>query len=176
MKLLYATTLFAIVALKGVYGWKAVREVSRDEEGRRLTSYSQLYADIQEDFTACLIVKDSDARDDKKLILGDCGLPNQAWRRDADGLWHTKLNEDYCMQAGRGGKVGHGTKMRLFKCDNGEKRQQFVGPDGGIGGIKFKDPDYDDFCVEFRGNTPNINVDPIIVKTCDVSVAGWSAD
>lgn len=96
-------------------------------------------------------------------------------RRVYKGLYHTKLDDGYCMAAGRGGKIEHGTKMRLFRCED-NKHQRFVGPDGGLGTIKLKDGEYDDLCVEFRGINPNINVDPIIMKRCNVAVAGWSQD
>jgi hypothetical protein len=173
----FATALLALTALQGVSGWKALRYTPEEEEGgeRQLQAYSQLYADYPDSVAACLIVKDSNARDDQPLILGDCDLTNQAWSLDDDGLYHTKLDSDYCMQAGRGGEIKDGVKMRIFKCDKDEKRQQFKGPES-IGRIKLKDQDYDDFCVEFRGVTPNVNVDPIIVKTCDHAVAGWSQD
>jgi hypothetical protein len=171
---LFATTLTAIMALKGSHGWKAIR--SRGDSGRQLSSYFQLWADVP-DVTACLIVKDSKARKGQKLILGDCNLSDQAWRLDGDGLYHTKLDSEYCMQAGRGGKkIKPGTRIRLFKCDKDKNRQQFRGPGDGIGTILLKDTDYDYLLVEFRGETPNVNVDPIIMKKRGASVAGWSQD
>lgn len=168
---LYATALLALTAVKGVLGWKILWQ---EEGGRQLEGqyYSQLFSDNQDSVTACLIVKDSIVRNDQALILGDCDLPNQAWYLDSDGLYHTQLDDGYCMQAGRTGKLKHGVKMRLFECDKSKKRQQF----DGIGVIHLKDPEYDHLYVEFRGAHPNVNVDPIILKDEDAAHAGWSAD
>ena len=181
MKLI-ATILLALSTLKDVTGWRALRVRDTPKEGnggkRQLEDiyYSQLYADIPYPITSCLIVKNSQARNDQELILGNCDIPNQAWFLDKDGLYHTELDNDFCMQAGRGGgNIQQGTKMRLFQCDKDNKRQQFVGPQS-IGTIKLKDPEYDHLCLEFRGVKPNVKVDPIILKKCDNVIGGWSKD
>jgi len=170
----FASALLALTALNGVRGWKPLRYTSEEEGGRQLEGiyYSQLVSDNQDSVSACLIVKDSIPHDDQKLILGDCDLPNQAWFLDSDGLYHTKLDDNYCMQAGRTGKLKHGVNMRLFKCNKSKKSQQFQG----VGVIHLKDPAYSDLYVEFRGAHPNVNVDPIILKDNDAAHAGWSAD
>jgi hypothetical protein len=172
MKLLSITILIT-VTLDAVQGWRALRRVSQEDNGshRQLQDSFQLVSDDTYE-RACLIVAGSDAKRDQKLMLGECDLPDQAWKFD-NGLFRTTLDENMCMQAGRGGtRPTHGTKMRLFPCDKDKKIQQF---DYNWVNIELKDTN---MCVIFRGHTADVSKDPIILKSCDESdnQNNWSED
>lgn len=118
---------------------------------------------------ACAIVKDSQAKADKPLILGSCDKPKQAWKLNAtSGMVRTILNETMCMQAGRGGTPQKGTKMRVFPCDKDNKLQQF---DYNQLTVKLKNTT---LCVAYRGVKANVNTDPLILKNCGSVGDSWS--
>lgn len=171
MKLL-SMTLLITATPHAVQGWRALGRVSQDDNGshRQLQGSVQLVSDDSLE-RACLIVKDSDAKKDKKLILGECDK-DQAWKFD-NGLFRTTLDETMCMQAGRDEKRPRpGTKMRLFPCDKDKKIQQF---DYNQITIELKDTN---MCVVFKGRKADVNKDPIILKSCNKSDGqdNWSED
>lgn len=175
MKLL-STIVLIMATLKGVHGWAALRRrVSQEGNDPLALDYFQLFTDGPA-VTGCLIVEDSRPRADQKLILGECDLSGQEWRLDDDSLYHTKLDDGMCMQAGRGGTPVHGTKLRIFPCDKANNLQHFEGPisETYTGGIRLKN--YPKLCVDWRGVNANINQDPIIVKDCNNVNGGWSRD
>jgi hypothetical protein len=120
--------------------------------------------------SGCLVVKNENPRNDQPLILGNCDF-NHNWRYDSDGLFHTELDDDKCMQAGRGGTPRRGTKMRLFDCDKNDELQQFD-----YNQIDIKLRSNDDLCVGFRGDTSNVDDDPLLLKPCDKNGNNWSED
>ena len=170
MKLL-STIVLIIATFKGGHGWNALRRRVSGEG----PDYFQLYTDGPA-VTGCLIVTVSKPRADQKLKLGNCDLPDQEWRLDTDFLYHTKLNDSMCMQAGRGGTPVHGTKLRIFPCDKNNTLQLFEGPlsQTFLGAIRLKN--YPNLCVDWRGVNADINQDPIIIKDCKNKNGGWSAD
>ena len=113
-------------------------------------------------------MKSSKAKADQPLILGSCDKPKQEWKFD-NGLFRTTLSETMCMQAGRGGTPKKGVKMRVFPCDKDNGLQQFVYDQVTI---KLKNTT---LCVAYRGVNSNVNVDPIILKTCN-GQDNWSED
>lgn len=121
--------------------------------------------------TGCLVVEKSDARHEQKLILGDCGVDASTTWRYNNGLFHTKLNDDFCIQVGRGEKSPDpGRKMRLAPCDATNDLQQFYQFEM-TGHIQLKTNDK--LCVEYHGKNANVNEDDIILKKCKSSVDGW---
>jgi hypothetical protein len=173
MKLL--STIVLIMATGG-HGWTALRRLASEGGPASATlDYFQLSTDGPA-VTGCLIVTDSNPIADQKLILGKCGLPDQEWRLDSDYLYHTKLNDNMCMQAGRGGTPVHGNKTRIFPCNKNNTLQRFEGPSSAnyTGGVRLKD--YPTLCVSWRGVDANIGQDPIIVKNCTLLSGGWSQD
>lgn len=121
--------------------------------------------------TGCLVVKQSNVRAEQALILGDCGVDvNNTWRYN-NGLFHTKLNDRYCIQVGRGEQGPEPSrKMRLALCDATNDLQQFYHFELS-GHIQLKTNDK--LCVEYHGKTANVNEDDIILKKCQSSVDGW---
>lgn len=175
MKLL-STIVLIMATLESGHGWTALRRrVSEEGSDSLALDYFQLFSDFPAEI-GCLIVTDSKPRADQKLKLGECDLPGQEWRLDTDYLYHTKLNDGMCMQAGRGGTPIQGTKLRLFPCDKNNNLQRFEGPisENYVGGIRLKD--FPKLCVSWRGVNTNINQDPIIVKNCENVDGGWSRD
>jgi hypothetical protein len=65
------------------------------------------------------------------------------------------------MQAGRGGAPAHGTMMHLSPCDKENALQQF---DYKQVTIELEDTN---LCVMYHGNNGSVNVDTIILKSCD---------
>jgi hypothetical protein len=125
------------------------------------------YGEIRSDdspTSACIEVKKNVARRGQKLILGDCSTAKgDGWRGDSDGLLHSELNDEYCIQAGHGGKAKSGKFLRLYKCDASNKLQQWVFINGG--GIRLKHNQ--NLCIVWRGVHANIGQDPLILKSCD---------
>jgi hypothetical protein len=170
-------TLIAMTVLTGVHSWKEQPLESLQDGGRDLSHiqespYFQLVSDDASPESGCLIVVRSNPRPRQKLLLGSCDLPDQGWRYDSDTkLFHTMLKDDMCMQAGLGGTPGHGTKMRLFPCDEDEELQKFdYGNTIELVGANL--------CVIFQGIHSNVNVDEIKLKPCDISDGqdDWSQD
>lgn len=109
---------------------------------------------------ACFAVRGSNPYDDQKLILKPCGGEGQGFREDGD-LIRSQLNDEKCVQAGRPMTTPHhGTKMRIYMCDDNEFRQQFE-----VVESKFKLKGYD-LCIDHRGVNANVHEDPIILKDC----------
>lgn len=120
--------------------------------------------------SGCLVVKKSNVRAEQQLILGDCGVDaTNTWRYN-NGLFHSKLNDQFCIHVGRGKDPEHGRKMRLFPCDETNDLQQFYHFES-TGHIKLKSNE--NLCVEFHGKNANIGEDDIILKKCEKSVDGW---
>ena len=167
----FLAPLLGLAYCRTVRGWKAV-PVKENGLLRRLANtgpYVQFYSDPPPpQDVGCLIVRNSIAVNDNKLILGDCGLPSQAWRYD-DGLFRTKLDDNMCMQAGRGGEPKHGMMVRVFACDKDNKLQKFDYDGKGI--IKLANTN---FCVVYRGVTSNVNEDNIILRDCARGIINWS--
>lgn len=157
------TALLSLVAADG-RSWN-LRHLESDE-----VSYGMIYSDDYDAYfddpdaptNACIDVKDDDPRDDQKLILGFC---RSGWRFDDNGLVHSELDDDQCMQAGRHGKVNDGEFVRMMKCDPSNELQKFYWINGG--GIR---PQTDtSLCIVWRGVHAHVGVDPIIFKDCIVA-------
>jgi hypothetical protein len=160
-------TLLAMTVLTGVHSLKEHPLESLQDGGRDLFEEPYNYFEIVFEnaipyLSGCLTVVGSNPIEKQRLLLGSCGAPSQAWRYDfVTKLYHSKLNDDMCMQAGLGGRPGRG-KMRLFKCDEDEALQKFKSAEAGHA-IGLVDTD---FCVSFSGNKADVNVDPIVLKPC----------
>lgn len=121
--------------------------------------------------TGCLVVKKSNVRAEQILILGDCGVDaSNTWRYN-NGLFHTKLNDRFCIQVGRREQDPEPSrKMRLAPCDATNDMQQFYQFEL-TGHIQLKTNDK--LCVEYHGKVANVNEDDIVLKKCKSSVDGW---
>jgi len=109
---------------------------------------------------ACLSVRNSNPYDDQRFILKNCGGVGQGFREDGNHF-RIQLNDEKCMQAGRPTvSPRHGTKMRIYKCDESEFRQKFELEDGKMR-LQGRD-----LCVDHRGVNANVNEDPVILKDC----------
>lgn len=81
------------------------------------------------------------------------------------------LGTSMCAQAGLGGFVDHGAKLRLMPCKESEELQKFEWEDE----TPIKLASNDDLCVEWRGLSMSVGVDPALMKLCDL-FEGWSGD
>eukprot|EP00547_Thalassionema_nitzschioides_P012424 CAMPEP_0194264692 /NCGR_PEP_ID=MMETSP0158-20130606/47718_1 /TAXON_ID=33649 /ORGANISM="Thalassionema nitzschioides, Strain L26-B" /LENGTH=150 /DNA_ID=CAMNT_0039004941 /DNA_START=198 /DNA_END=650 /DNA_ORIENTATION=- len=118
----------------------------------------------------CLTVNSFSPQDDDKVILGNCKSKiMQSWGFDFQGWVHPLLNPDLCLQAGRGGKLHHGTKVRLHHCDPHKKALQTfeLDPRGRL--TLMHNTTATDLCVDHRGIRSNRDLDPIILKDCAVA-------
>lgn len=118
----------------------------------------------------CFTVRDNNARNDQKLVLGSCNTANQRWNLgETDQLLRTQLDSTKCVQAGRTANPRRGTKMRIFPCDSSNPLQLFTttGTNGNDSSFKLQLAAYPDFCVDHRGVSANINNDPILAKPCN---------
>lgn len=120
----------------------------------------------------CLTVRDSEARNDQKLMLESCNQANQRWDSDDNGLIRTELDNTMCMQGGRG-EPQMGTMMRIFTCDSNNALQKFesiVDNQGAGEKIRLQGTT---LCVDHRGVIANVNEDPIILKSCN-EAGSWN--
>jgi len=118
----------------------------------------------------CLVIKDENPVSGQPLILGNCDL-NHDWRYDSHGLFHSALDDDMCMQLGRNNEqIKLGTAMRLYPCDQNNQKQQFD-----YNRIDIRPRGYNNMCIGFRGNTGNVDVDPIVLRHCKDG-SNWSQD
>lgn len=163
MKVLYAPLVLALAALDIVDGITnhqfSLRRLNHDEDGG---DYILIASDDAET-SACVQVRNDHPRKNQRLVLGDCESEKPGWRLDNDGLFHTELDDDWCLQAGKRGAVKDGEFARMRKCDATETLQEFEWRNGG--GIRPKSND--SLCLVWRGVHPNVGVDPLIFKDCN---------
>jgi hypothetical protein len=112
----------------------------------------------------CFIVRNSNARNDEKIMLGSC-TENQRWNYGADKLIRTQLDPSKCLQAGRTATPKEGTKMRLFSCDLSNAKQIYDVVGDMLQGFKFQ-LSGTTLCIDHRGVNANIGADPIVLKPC----------
>lgn len=133
------------------------------------TLYS-FYAD-----DGCIQPKEGSAAKFTEIIMGECDA-RYAWNvKDVDGVkaFRSRLDLSMCLQAGLGGYVDHGTKLRLMPCNENEELQKFEWSDE----THIKLVSREELCLEWRGRNVNVGVDPVIMKSCDLTVyEGWSGD
>jgi len=113
--------------------------------------------------SACVQVRNDHVRKNQRLILGDCNGLKAGWRLDDNGLFHTELDDEWCIQAGKRGQVEDGEFARMRKCNPSKELQQFEWRNGG--GIR--PLSNDEFCLVWRGNHADVGIDPLIFKYCD---------
>ena len=104
---------------------------------------------------------------DEMKDYGTSDVPDTfLWTADQEfPLLHSKLDYDMCIQAGYGGTVQHGTKLRLNLCDKDNEFQKW---DTYIhGSMKLLDDKYKDYCVASRGTHYDFGEDPMIMVSCD---------
>jgi len=115
------------------------------------------------DSIACMRVRNDKLRKNQWVILGSCEGFKAGWNFDDDGLLHSELDPDWCMQAGRTGLVRDGEYVRMRKCDPDKQLQKFVHIKGG--GIRpFANQE---LCMVWRGNHADFGEDPMMFKKCD---------
>mmetsp|Transcript_32818 Transcript_32818/g.54197 ORF Transcript_32818/g.54197 Transcript_32818/m.54197 type:complete len:328 (+) Transcript_32818:62-1045(+) len=128
---------------------------------------AELFVNIATD-GGCINVRNSNVRNDQKLMLDGC-LPNQRWySAKVDALlttFSTLLDPSKCMQAGRTATPRKGTKMRIFSCDDTNPLQlfQLFNEDSVSFQLQLGNTN---LCVDHRGINANLNADPIILKPC----------
>lgn len=118
-------------------------------------------------FGGCLEV-DGDGSDDSSVKLGGCSATKTSQEFTYDGMYiHPGGDETRCLQAGRLGAVQDGMKMRVYGCDPDNIFQKFNwDPRGFNGGPMKLIGEWSEFCVVFRGDTGNVDEDPIILNRC----------
>jgi len=114
---------------------------------------------------ACIEVGHGEAVEYQMLMLGDCTASMGGWRYDEDTkLLRSELDDDFCMQAGYGEHEHlQNINMRLARCDEDSDVQQFVWEPAS--GLRLASDEH--YCVVWRGVTPNIANDPIILNPCE---------
>lgn len=155
------------------YRWMLTEEDPRNEDNDDYGDYwlFELYGD-----GGCVQPKGGETTSGTLVILDECNS-ERAWNvKEKDGVvtFRSRLDTDMCLQAGLGGAVEVGTKMRLAKCNAGEYLQQFSWND-------FEAPillsSRDDLCMMWRGVNGNPGVDPIIMTDCAKRPwTEWSGD
>lgn len=128
----------------------------------------------------CIGLNKGSVKPRNKLKLLKCVSDNDAiqWRVDELGRFHSKVDDDACMQAdGSSRKLKDGMKLRIYPCSDSEFQKfdynfETAGP--------IKPVSSPDLCVVRRGVNANIGSDPIILKKCSVldedRALGWEND
>jgi len=81
-------------------------------------------------------------------------------------MFRWKHNQNYCLQAGET-VLEDGSKMRLYGCDPNVLLQQFQWTGGqDRTNARIIPLSNTTLCVTHRGINANINIDPIILRTC----------
>jgi hypothetical protein len=118
-------------------------------------------------YNGCIELRDLIAKDIATLVLGPCNS-NALWKYDFEtGLFHTYQDESKCMQAGLGGNIEEGSKIRVAPCDVTSKVQVFDWDIPTNKRIFLKSRP--DLCVVFQGVRANVNADNIILHDCNHS-------
>lgn len=133
----------------------------------------------------CIEPKKGSVKKGNGLVLGECTNPMNSWRieevkgKDAV-IFHSRRDDDKCIQATHSGVVVDGSKLRLYPCNRGNVLQHFVwnegDPETSTKNVPLKPITNQNLCVVNRGIYDNFNVDPIILKPCDSPShvgAGW---
>lgn len=163
MKFVFCTVFFALATTVRAHFHLRRLDSNEDAYGWIVSDdYDEYLDDPNAPTSACIQVRNDSPRNNQKLVLGDCSGDKIGWRFDSDGLVHTELDDDWCIQAGKRGPVKDGELARLKKCNPNEKLQKFVWINGG--GIRPQSNDK--LCLVWRGVKPNVGVDPIIFKNC----------
>lgn len=120
--------------------------------------------------SGCLVVHKAKAREERQLVLAKCGEDAENIWRYNNGLFHSRLNDTMCMQAGRKPKASSGRRMRLFPCDRQNPNQvfQYFQTTGHITLQSDRT-----LCIEFEGRKAQVD-DAIVLKTCEDAVDGWT--
>jgi uncharacterized surface protein with fasciclin (FAS1) repeats len=114
-------------------------------------------------FRGCLEVN-GDGSNDDSVKLGSCFDTKSSQEFTYDGTFiHPRGDTTRCLQAGRLGSPADGNYMRVYDCDDNILQKFNWNP---TGGPMYLTGEWSDFCVVFRGNVENLDVDPIIVKRC----------
>jgi len=113
-----------------------------------------------------------------RAIIGSCGGAESAWfveyvdAEDFTVAFHNGKYKNLCMQAGNGGAVIDGKKIRLKDCDSEEPLQYFIWEDYEAP-IKIKSNP--NLCVVAQG-LPAEKGANLIAKDCEVRNDEWSGD
>lgn len=119
---------------------------------------------------------------------GGCAQPREGSRRvfldqcDAELAWrispidffgeaallHSALDDSKCLRAGLGDTFEDGSRMAIVDCDPEDELQHFI-----YTGETIHAAENFDLCMVYRGVTPNVGVDPIIMKECDEDQEFW---
>ena len=80
-------------------------------------------------YSECVAVEDNSATTRNRVKWDNCGEAGFGahWRMDADGLFHSRLDDGYCMQAVN---EEEGSPIRIYPCDKEVKNQRFTWADG----------------------------------------------
>lgn len=127
----------------------------------------------------CIQPKNGSTEKFTPIIMDNCD-DARAWNvKEMNGvkIFRNRLDLSMCLQAGLGGYVDHGTKLRLMPCKEMERLQHFEWSDETPIKLANREEYEADVCAEWRGRNVNVGVDPVIMKTCDLTVwTGWSGD
>jgi len=163
--------LFFLLAIKAVAG--GAQHLRRDTE----------YDYFMIESHGCIEPKKNKVSSGNGLVLGECSNPMNSWRiEEVAGklIFHSRRDDDKCLQATHSGVVIDGAKLRIYPCNSGNVLQHFVwvggDPETSPVNLPIKPVVNQDLCVVNRGSHDDFNVDPIIFKDCDTPThqgAGW---
>lgn len=152
------------------FKWLHTEEDSRNDGGTLYSFYAE---------GGCIQPKDGSTAKFTEIIMDECNAASVWNIKEVNGVQSFRSNLDItkCLQAGLGGVVTHGTKLRLMPCKGEERLQHFEWSDETPIRLANRDEFEPDLCLEWRGRNVNVGVDPVIMKTCDLLVwEGWSGD
>lgn len=115
---------------------------------------------------ACMEVRNGIATGRQRAVLGDCS--GAGWRMDDDGMFHSELNHDFCLQAGYGSHNNLRTRvLRIEDCDADNQLQRWAFENGGEIHPAL-DPE---LCVIWQGLNANVGRDQMYLMPCN----SWQA-
>lgn len=113
----------------------------------------------------CMKVKGSGKEDDEVMLATCNGSDPMQKFKFVGNQVQLAADSSMCLQAGRQGTPSNGKYLRVFTCDSSNDLQDFTwdAPDG-----RLYPTSHPDVTVVYRGTTPNVNADRIIVA--DITV------
>lgn len=139
--------------------------------------------------SACIRVpNDSNQTIGTLLVLGNCRNRTDGWRLDMQGMIHSELDEDLCIQAGHteeeedssvlptvsdstsnsnsnAMKAHEGARLRLEECSIHQPLQRFA-YNPHFGWTALHSASNRDLCVTWEGETPDIGTDTLVLAPC----------
>lgn len=118
-----------------------------------------------ESLVGCVEALNGTVVEGNRLVLGDCSDPDVGLQQEGKSVdrFRSRSDKNLCLDVGD--IVEDNVKLVLMPCDKGKPSQSFTRK-----GIRLHPSQDESMCVTYRGFTPNVYEDKIILKPCETVV------